>query len=221
MVLNVIIFGPQGAGKGTQAKLLAHKYNLEHLEAGRILRDIVSKGGELADKISDYLVKGLLVPTDFLFREVLKPKLGKVDIKKGLVFDGVPRRLEEALLCERLLAEMGRKINYVFYIKISEKETYQRLGKRLTCRQCKRPFISGVDVESIKEQCPQCGGKLYQRDDDTRAAIAQRLRVFKEETLPVIKHYRKKGVLFKIDGEQSIDQVHLDIVQKIEKPRHP
>lgn len=215
---NIIIFGPQGAGKGTQAKLLAQRLDLVHIEPGRLLRDIVRRGGKVAKGINDYLVRGALVPTDFLLEKVLKPKISvAVEKEKGLIFDGAPRRLNEALMLEGLLRELGREITHVFYLKIRKEESYRRLGKRLTCRQCKRPLILRIDVDTPNQKCPYCRGELYQRADDTRKGIKRRLSIFKKETLPVIEFYRQKGILIEIDGEQLISKVHLDIVKKIEK----
>ncbi|MDD5627166.1 MAG: nucleoside monophosphate kinase [Patescibacteria group bacterium] len=216
-MLNIIITGPQGSGKGTQAKLLAKRYNLEHIEAGKLLRDLVKMGNPAGQKINPYLLRGTLVPTRILIEEVLKPRLSKVPSEKGLVFDGIPRRLREAKALEEILASLGRKISYVFYIEISEKETYKRLGKRLTCKGCSRSFILGVDVADPKEQCPHCGSVLYQREDDTEAAIRKRLEIFKCDTIPVIEYFRKKNLVTRINGEQSIKKVHEDIIAVIGK----
>lgn len=208
--------GSQGAGKGTQAKLLAKKYNLEHIEPGDMLRDLVKKGGVLGKKINYYLnVKGSLVPSDLLFFKVLKPKFLKLPADKGLILDGAPRELKQAVYLEDVLGSLNREITHVFYIKISEKETYIRLGKRLNCQKCNRPLILGVDVQSQKDKCPHCGGELYQRKDDTPEGIRNRLKTFQKETLPVLDYYRKKGLLIEIDGEQSIPEVHKDIIKYI------
>ncbi len=216
-MLNIIITGPQGSGKGTQAKLLAKRYNLEHIEAGNLLRELVERGGSLGQKIDHYLLKGTLVPTRILINEVLKPRLAKVSPEKGMVFDGIPRRLREAKALEKILSSLGRKITYVFYIEISEKETYERLGKRLTCRGCSRPLILGVDIISLQEKCPHCGGGLYQREDDTEMAIKKRLQVFHRNTIPVIEYFQKKNLVVRINGEQSIEKVQEDIVAVISK----
>ncbi|TSC53209.1 MAG: adenylate kinase [Parcubacteria group bacterium LiPW_72] len=216
-MLNIIIIGPQGSGKGTQAKLVAKRYNLEHIEAGKLLRDLVKRGSPVGQKINPYLLRGTLVPTRILLEEVLKPRLSKVPSEKGLVFDGIPRRLREAKALEKILASLGRKISYVFYVEISEKETYERLGKRLTCRGCARPFILGVDVADPEEQCPHCGSALYQREDDTEAAIIKRLQVFHRDTISVIEYFQKKNLVTRINGEQSIEKVHEDIIAVIGK----
>jgi len=211
-MFNIIITGPQGSGKGTQAKFLAEELNLEHIEAGRLLRGLVDAGGVLGKKISEYLLAGTLVPTPILINEVLKPRLEQVAQERGIVFDGIPRRLVEALALEEMIALIGRKITHVFYIQISEEETYLRLGKRLTCRKCNQPLIAGVDVGGVADQCPHCGGELYQREDDTKKSIQKRLEVFQKETMLVIEHFRGKSLVHTINGAQSIPKVHQDIM---------
>jgi len=211
-MFNIIITGPQGSGKGTQAKLLAEELNLEHIEAGRLLRELVEAGGALGEKINQYLLAGTLVPTPILINEVLKPRLEQVAQGRGIVFDGIPRRLVEALALEEMLALLGRKVTHVFYVQISEEETYLRLGKRLTCRKCNQPLIAGVDVKNIQDQCPHCKGELYQREDDQKMAIKKRLEVFRKETMPVIEHFRQKNLVRVINGAQSIPKVHQDIL---------
>ncbi len=220
IMLNIIIMGPQGSGKGTQAKLLAEKFNLEHIEPGRLLRGLVAKGGALGQKINYYLnIKGSLVPSDLLFFKVLKPRFQALPQDKGFVLEGAPRELKQAQYLEGMLASLKKKITHVFYIKISEQETFKRLAKRLNCRQCNRPIILGVDVQGPQEKCPHCGGDLFQREDDQPACIEKRLEVFLKETSPVIERFRQQGLLIEINGEQIIAKVHLDIVQQIEKSR--
>lgn len=216
-MLNIIITGPQGSGKGTQAKLLAKRYNLEHIEAGKLLRDLAKRGSPAGQKINPYLLRGTLVPTRILINGVLKPRLNKVSPEKGMVFDGIPRRLREAKALEEILASLGRKISYMFHLEISDKEAYERLGKRLTCKGCSRSFILGADVAGPEDQCPHCGAVLYQREDDTEAAIRKRLEIFKCDTIPVIEYFQKKNLVTRINGEQSIKKVHEDIVALIGK----
>lgn len=214
-MLNIILMGPQGSGKGTQAKKLADQYDLDYIEAGKILRKLAQKKDQIGQKINRYLLKGTLVPTAVLIDRVLKPHLQKLQTDKGVVFDGVPRRLIEAKALEKMLNSLGRRISQVFYVQISEDETYERLGKRLTCKACSCPYIAGVDVESFESKCPQCGGSLYQRADDTLQAIQKRLEIFRRETLPVINYFRGQGIVAEINGEQKIEAVQQDIEKKI------
>jgi len=212
MLLNIIIMGPQGSGKGTQAKLLSRKYGLEHIEPGRMLRAFAKGKNATARKINSYLLKGALVPSDFLFFEICKPKLSKLDHDQGLIFDGAPRELKQAHYLEEMMGSLNRKITHIFYVKISRQETYKRLGKRLTCQNCNRSLILRTDVESAEDKCPHCGGSLITRKDDTKAGITKRLNVFQEETIPVIDYFKEKYGVIKINGEQSIKEVHQDII---------
>ncbi len=216
-MLNIIIMGPQGSGKGTQAKLLASKYDLEHVEPGKMLRAFAKGKDAKARKINNYLLQGKLVPSDFLFFEIFKPKLAKLDDQRGLIFDGAPRELKQAEYLEEMMDSLNREISYVFYVKISPEETHKRLGKRLTCQDCGRSLILGTDAKSKKDKCPHCGGALYQRKDDTKTGIKKRLEVFSKETIPVIRYFQKKYRVIEIAGEQSIQAVHKEIVKHIKQ----
>jgi len=218
-MLSIIIFGQQGAGKGTQAKMLADKFNLEHIEPGRRLREFVERGGKMGKLVDSYInQRGKLVPTSFLINNVLKDWIKSLPKNKGVVCDGTPRRLREAKLLEKMLAANGRIIDYVFLVNISEEETYRRLNKRLTCRQCKKVWIEGVDVKLGEEVCPDDSGELYKRlDDQNKQAIKQRLEIYRLETVSSIDYFRNQAKVIDINGEQSIEKVHQDILAKIEK----
>jgi adenylate kinase len=213
--LCIIILGPQGSGKGTQAKLLAEKFDLEHIEPGDMLRTLVEHGDGLAKKVDKIIhQKGGLVPTDLIIK-MIRLRIQSLGLEKGIIFDGAPRRLEEAKLLEKMLQEHGRSISHVFFIDITPQETVKRLSKRWTCKICDKPLIMGKDIKSTREECPFCGGEIYQRKDDTPQGIRKRLIIYQKETLPVIDYFRKKEMLVEINGEQSIKKVHQDIVSQI------
>jgi len=136
-------------------------------------------------------------------------------LEQGIIFDGSPRRLTEAKKLEKMLADLDRKINYVFFVKISPKESIKRLAIRMTCNKCNQPFIIGKDVKKEQKKCPLCGGPLYQREDDRPEKIRERLNIYKKETMPVVEYFRQRGQLTKINGQQSINKVHQDILNKI------
>ena len=214
---NIILIGPPGAGKGTQANLLKDKYNLEHLEPGDMLREIIQRQGRLGKKISRIVNQGKLVPT-FLIMNLIKLRIQSIREDQGIIFDGSPRRLREAIFLEKLLKKFSRKINYVFYLKVSEEESIKRLLRRRTCQKCDRTFTIGRDISPEEKYCPLCGGKLYQRKDDTLSKIKKRWKVYLKETLPVVKYFsQKKKIFYQIDGEQSIEKVFIDITSIIEK----
>jgi adenylate kinase len=214
--LCIIIFGPQGSGKGTQAQLLAEKFDLEHIEPGDMLRTLVEHGNGLAKKVDKIIhQKGSLVPTDLIIR-MIKLRIQSLGLNQGIIFDGAPRRLEEAKLLEKILQEHGRSISRVFFIYISPQETVKRLSKRWICKVCDKPLIMGKDIsyrlKSGLRKCPFCGGEIYQRKDDTPGGIRKRLATYQKETLPVVDYFREKGILIEINGEQLIKKVHKDII---------
>lgn len=213
---NIILLGPQGSGKGTQAKLLAKKYNLVHLEVGDILRKIARSKTSLGKKIDDLInKKGKMIPLDLLIK-VIRREIKKIPNNKGIIFDGTPRRIEEIKPLEKILRSCGRKINYIFYLPITEKETIKRLGKRRICLKCGRIFTVGIEINKKTKKCPICGGKIIKRPDDKPKAIKERLKLYRKKTLPVIRYYRKKGKLITINAKKSIKEVLREIVKKIE-----
>ena len=215
--LCIIIFGPQGSGKGTQAQLLAEKFDLEHIEPGDMLRTLVENGNALAKKIDKIIhQKGGLAPTDLILK-MIKLRIQSLAPSKGIIFDGAPRRLEEAKLLEKMLQEYGRSISYIFFVDISSQETVKRLSKRWTCKICDKPLITGKDIKSSDDKCPFCGGQIYQRKDDTPQGIKNRLATYQKQTLPVVDYFREKGMLFEINGQQSIKKVHQDILSLINR----
>ncbi len=215
--LNIFILGPSGSGKGTQAKILAKKFNLEYLKSGEMLRAIARRNTALGKKIKKIISEqGKFVPCEIVIK-LAKEELKKVSKNKGIVFDGFGRKLPEIKADEKMLAKMGRKIDYAFLIEISEKETLKLLSKRRVCRKCGTNFILRKTIEENIKKCPKCGGEIYQREDDTPIKIKSRLNEYQKETLPVVRYLDKKGVLIKINGEQPIKKVHQDILSKISK----
>lgn len=209
--MNVVILGQQGSGKGTQAKMLAQKYNLEHIDTGKTLREVAKLDTPLGREIySIQNVTKTLVPSRIL-REVLHIKLNSLPRELGVVFDGVPRTMDQLEYIESALQKFGRKIDKVFFVNIPEEESIARVSRRWVCQKCKTVLIMGKDVQGEKDKCPVCGGEIAQRADDTPEGIRIRLRIFKEKTAPVVEYYRKKGLLVEIDGMQPIEKVFQDI----------
>lgn len=213
--MNIIILGSQGSGKGTQAKKLAEKFDLVHIDMGKTLRQVAKMDTPLGKEIYDIQnVTKTLVPQRIL-KEVLHIKLGSIPREQGIVFDGVPRNLEQLKYINMALLEFGRHLEKVFFIKISEGEAVKRISKRVVCEKCKKVFILGKDIQSQEEKCPKCQGKIIQRADDTEEGIKKRLEVFRKETLPVVEEYRREEVLEEINGEQSMEEVFEEILKKL------
>jgi len=214
--MNIIILGQQGSGKGTQAKLLAQKYALEHIDMGKTLRQMAKVGTPLAKEIYDIQnVTKTLVPSRIL-KEVLHLKLNSLSREQGIVFDGVPRTLDQAQYIGEALQEFGRKIDKVFFVNISKAETIARISRRFLCDDCRENLILDKDILTQADPCPKCGGKIMQRIDDTPEGIKKRLQVFAQETLPVIEYFKQQDLLVEVDGAQSIEKVFADIAKNIE-----
>ncbi len=215
--MNIIILGPQGSGKGTQAEMLAQKFSLDHVDMGKFLREVAKLDTPIGKEV--YRIQNVtktLVPSRIL-KEVLQVKLNSLGREQGVLFEGVPRTVDQAEYFEKSLRESGRKIDAVVYINIPEEESLKRIERRWTCKKCGLPLIMGKDIKNQEDKCPKCGGKAYQRIDDTMEGVKKRLEVFRKETIPVIEYFRKKGLLIEVNGRPSIKKVNKEILSRIEK----
>jgi len=212
--LNILLLGLSGSGKGTQAKLLAEKYNLKHLQTGEILRNIAKSGSEFGKRIAEVMNRGEFVPYQWIL-EIAREEIKKLDENQGVVFEGFSRKLPEVKELYKILAKYNRKLDYVFLINISDKEAIERLSQRRICRKCHRMLIAGVMIGENETKCPDCGGEIYRRSDDTLEGIKKRLAEFKKETQPVIEFFKERGDLIVINGEQSVEEVFGEIVGRI------
>jgi adenylate kinase len=213
----IILLGPPGSGKGTQAELLKKKFNLEYIGSGEVLRERKEIKDFTGKKLSKELKKGKLAPS-FLVLKLLIEKLEKLKKKpklKGLILDGWTRTIKEAeLLDEALEWYQWQKNKKVILIDISEKESFERLTKRRQCKKCGKiiPWIG--DFKKLK-RCNECQGLLFIRADDKPEAIRERLKEFKKETRPVIDYYQRQGKLIRINGQQSIEKVFEEILLNV------
>jgi adenylate kinase len=213
--MNIVIFGPQGSGKRVQAKKIAEKYNLEHIETGHIFREIAKKNTPLGKKINACINERKEMAPDYDTIEVLKHYLDKISPEKGVILDSAPRTIGQIEPVEEMLEERGRSLDKALYIKLSSEESVARISKRYICSLCHNNFVLGKDIKSDQEPCPLCGSKIMQREDDTPEGVTKRLKVFYETTTPVIDHYREAGRLLEIDGNQEIEKVFEDITQAL------
>ena len=211
--INIIIMGPQGSGKGTQARMLAEKYNLQIFETGAIIRNIAKQDTDIGRKINEITnIKGNIIPWSFMKEKILGQKLNELDQDKGIIFDGTPRIMEEAEFWSEKLRKVGRNIDYVFYVDISKEESVKRLSIRKQCREGGHSLIVGKDVKEEETKCPVCGSEVYRREDDTPEKILNRLEWSKKLLSPVIEYYESKNMLIKINGEQSAEGVFEEII---------
>ena len=209
--------GPQGSGKGTQARMLAEKYDLQIFETGDILRSIAKQDTEVGRKINEIInVKGDIVPWNFMKEKILNQKLSELDEDRGIVFDGTPRIMEEAEYWNKKLKEVNRKIDYVFYVNISKEESVKRISSRKLCRKNGHPLIVGKDIKEKDTKCPICGSEVYRREDDMLEKVLNRLEWNEKLLSPVIEYYKSKNMLIEINGEQSVKEVFEEIISYIE-----
>jgi adenylate kinase len=211
--MNLIIFGPQGSGKGTQADKLTEKFGLFHIETGQIFREIARENSQLGKKILDLNNRKEMIPDEITI-EVLENYIKKASEKEGIILDSAPRTIGQIELVENMLETFGRKIDKAIYITLPYEESIARITKRYACTLCYRHFVLGKDIDSEKNSCPTCGGFIAQRGDDTPDGIAKRLKTFYAVTMPVVEHYRKKDMLIEVDGNQQIEKVFGDIINK-------
>jgi adenylate kinase len=213
--MNLVILGPQGSGKGTQAEMLAKKFNLEHIDMGKSLREVALLDTPFGKEVHEVInIKKELV-NDEILKTVLHIKLADLPREEGIIFDGVPRNIDQARYFEEALLEFGRKIEKVFIINLSEKESIKRISKRRVCSKCKTIYILEKDIENENNPCAKCGGKIIIRPDDSDEGVRKRLGIFKKETMPVINYFKEKGLVEEINGDQTIPEVFEEILEKL------
>ena len=208
--------GPQGSGKGTQARMLAEKFDLQVFETGAVLRNLAMQDTEIGRKINEIInVKGDIVPWDFMKEKILGQKLNELSQDKGIIFDGTPRILEEAEFWNKKLKEVERKIDYIFYVDISKEESIKRISSRKQCQENGHSLIVGKNITEEDLKCPICGGEVYRREDDVPEKVLNRLQWNEKLLTPVIEDYQEKKMLIKINGEQSMEKVFAEIMSYI------
>ena len=212
--MYIILVGAPGAGKGTQAAIIAHELNLKHIASGDLFRQALEKGTELGMKAKSYMEKGELVPDEITVQMVLE-RLSSPDCKRGAILDGFPRNLRQAEALDKALAKENKGIDKVLYIKVSEDELLKRLGGRWICRLCQAPCHIVSLPPKVEGKCDKCGGELYQRADDNGESIKKRLEVFFKDTAPMIDYYNRLSKLVEVDGEGDMEDVGERIVSAL------
>ncbi|MFZ2225841.1 MAG: nucleoside monophosphate kinase [Candidatus Moraniibacteriota bacterium] len=208
--MNIVILGPQGSGKGTQAELIAQKFGLDIFDTGRVLRQVALLDTPFGREVHEIVMVKKELVSNRILKEVLHVRLNDLGREQGIIFDGIPRSLEQGKYFEEAMREFGRKINRVIFVDISPEESLKRIGKRFSCEQCKEAVIL---KEGDGECCVICGGKLAQREDDTPEGIKKRLGIFRAETMLVIEYFEKEKLVSRINGAQSVEKVFEDILK--------
>ena len=205
--MYIILLGPPGAGKGTQAVMLAEKLKLVQVASGDLFRQALAQETALGKQAKGYIEKGQLVPDEITIQMVLE-RLAAPDCKNGAILDGFPRNIKQAEALDKALAKQSKKIDKVVYIKVAEKELLKRISGRWICRKCQAPYHEVDSPPKVKCKCDRCGGELYQRPDDNVETVKKRLRVYFAETSPLIDYYKKAGKLLEINGEGGTAEVN-------------
>jgi len=209
--MRIVLLGPPGAGKGSQAERLAAYYGVPHISTGNIMRELRKNETELGFLLDSYMSKGLLVP-DGITLEIMEERLEKDDCKNGFLLDGFPRSVPQAIAFEKDYPDV-----HVINLNVSNRLIQKRIAGRRTCAECSSPY--NINTLGGKNYCPKCGGELVQRSDETDEAVKNRLQVYNDLTKPLIKFYIDKHILVGVDGNKSIDEVFADIVSILEKKK--
>ncbi|MCL4459387.1 MAG: adenylate kinase [Chloroflexi bacterium] len=213
--MYIILLGAPGAGKGTQAKMLATQLQAPHISSGDLFRAALRHGTKLGQLAKSYMERGLLVPDEITI-DLIRERLAKPDCGRGAILDGFPRTINQAKALDAALHEIGKSITRVLYIDVSEDKLVERLSGRWLCRNCEADYNDRKHPTRQPKVCPQCGGELYQRPDDKEETVRTRLGVYFTETAPLIKYYEEGGLLIRINGEQSVENVQRDILAALQ-----
>ena len=197
--MRLVLVGPPGAGKGTQAQFLAAHYSIPHISTGDIFRANLKAGTPLGLQAKGFMDNGELVP-DSVTNEMVKDRLTHDDVANGFLLDGFPRNVAQAEVLRAILAEKKTPLHAVLEFSLANEEIVARLSSRRTCKECGQPSVG-------QEKCPQCGGDVYQREDDKAEVIARRLEVYQEQTAPIVSFYRNEGLLITVGALGSVEDV--------------
>ena len=214
--MKIILMGPPGAGKGTQAEKLVDLYQIPHISTGDMFRKAQKNGTELGLKAKSYMDQGQLVP-DEVTVGIVKERLAEVDCKEGFLLDGFPRTVQQADALDTILAELDMALDCVVNIEVDKAFLVDRLTGRRVCRTCGATYHIANKAPKVEGVCDKCGGELYQRGDDPIETVSNRLDVYAAQTAPLIDYYKSKGIMSSIDGSKSMEDVLADIRSALEK----
>ena len=204
--MRVVLVGPPGAGKGTQAQFIASNLSIPKISTGDIFRANVSGGTELGRLAKEYMDRGDLVP-DEVTVAMVRDRLGEEDAQGGFLLDGFPRNVPQAEILKKMLAEWGLSLDVVLELVVDDEEVVRRLAGRRTCRSCGKVWHVDFDPPSQEGVCDACGGRLFQRDDDREDTIRHRLEVYQEQTAPLISFYADEGILVGVDATGPVEEI--------------
>lgn len=215
-MLNLILMGLPGAGKGTQAEKIKEKYNIPHISTGDMFRLAIKEGTDLGLKAKGFMDQGELVPDEVTIG-IVKERLSKVDCENGFLLDGFPRTIAQAEALQELLTELDRTINYVLHVDVPEEKLVERLTGRRICPTCGTTYHVVYNPPKVDGVCDKDGSTLIQREDDQPETVKKRLSVNIKQTKPLLDFYQDKGYLVNVDGDRDINEVFRDIQAILEK----
>lgn len=204
--MKIIMLGAPGAGKGTQAKMIAEKYNIPHISTGDIFRANIKNGTELGKKAKEYIDQGQLVP-DELTLDLVMDRFKKDDCKNGYVLDGFPRTIPQAQALDEALKAIGEKVDYAIDVDVPDENIVRRMGGRRACVSCGATYHVVYNPTKVEGKCDRCGNDLIIRDDDKPETVLERLDVYHKQTQPLIDYYNEQGVLRSVDGTIDMNDV--------------
>ena len=213
--MKLVILGPPGAGKGTQAEYIVERYNSPHISTGDIFRENIKNNTELGKEAKSYMDKGLLVPDDLVIA-LVEDRLNKADAKEGFLLDGFPRTVAQAVSLDSILDKNNDKLTKVINISVDPEILIERAVGRRVCKTCGMTYHVKFNPPKEEGICDKDGTKLIQRDDDTEETVKTRISVYFDQTAPLIDYYRAQNLLVDIDGAKDIDKVFEDIVNGLE-----
>jgi len=214
--MKIIMLGAPGAGKGTQAKKVAKKYNIPHISTGDIFRADIKEGTELGKRAKEYMDKGELVPDDITIGMLLD-RIHKTDCKNGFVLDGFPRTIPQAKSLSEALSKLNEKIDYAINIDVPDDSIITRMSGRRACLSCGSTYHIKYSAPKKENICDNCGSELVIRDDDKPETVKKRLDVYHKQTQPLIDYYDNENILANVDGTKDMEEVFLDIVAVLDR----
>ncbi len=213
--MNIILMGPPGAGKGTQAEKLVENFGVTQISTGDMFREAMKNNTEAGKKAKSYIDQGLLVP-DEVTNEIVRERLQYGNFSNGFILDGYPRNISQAEALKKIASELKIKIDAVINIDVDFNQLIERLSARRICHECGATYNLKFKPTKVAGVCDKCNGELYQRSDENEETVKTRLETYIAQTKPLIEYYEKEGILISINGDQSMDLVYNDIVSSIQ-----
>jgi len=216
--MRIVLLGPPGCGKGTQAKEIVSSCNIPQISTGDMLRLAVKNGSPMGKEAKKFMDEGLLVPDEVVIG-IVEERLQGSDCQDGFILDGFPRTIPQADALEEVLRKIGRPLQGVISFEMDDAILIERLSGRRICKECGCGYHVSFDPPRVEGKCDKCGGELFQRDDDKRETIKERLEVYRRQTSSLLSYYKEKGLLFSVDGTNDIGKVRNDVQDVISKIR--